>query len=272
MQATTNRYPAIVHPFNSRHTSPMKTEIALFMFLSLVGLLPCQAQTTEGLGKTIRTNELTVENAPNWVTQNRVERIIARVQDKLEWTTRRTTVRCFADAASFAKSHSLGPHALAVTSALGENAKILLGPKVTDANFDQALSHELVHVIVVQKYKGAIPKWLEEGLANHLARTGQVDYKWLAKQTLPKDVRELAHPMLRAADSGRTMGQSLHFRYQASQALAEMLDKKCDLLNLVRMSVGKNMETYIGTMCEIKDLTKTFQDWITKKAKGSFNG
>jgi hypothetical protein len=235
--------------------------------LLAIGTTPAEASAEIPI-RTIRTNELVFENAPTWVTQNRIERIVDRVQDKLEWTTRRTTVRYFADSTSFANSHSLGPHALAVTSSIGGSAKILLGPKVTNSNFDQALAHELVHVIVVQKYKGAIPKWLEEGLANHLARAGQVDYKWLAKQTMPRDVRELAHPMLRAADSGRTMSQSLHFRYQASQALAEMLDKKCDLLNLVRMSVGKNMETYIGTMCEIKDLTKAFQDWITKKAKG----
>lgn len=247
----------------------MPIRITMIAIFGLIGFGPHQVQAySEISSRTIRTNELVVENAPSWITQNRVERIVARVQDKLEWTTRRTTVRYFADSASFANSHSLGTHAVAVTSAVGENAKILLGPKVTNGNFDQSLAHELVHVIVVQKYKGAIPKWLEEGLANHLARTGQVDYRWLAKQTLPKDVRELAHPMLRAADSGRTLSQSLHFRYQASQALAEMLDKKCDLLNLVRMSVGKNMETYIGTMCEIKDLTKTFQDWITKKAKG----
>lgn len=218
-------------------------------------------------GSTIRTNELTFENAPSWVTQGRIERVTARIQDKLEWTTRRTTVQYFSDAMSFAKAHSLGPHATAVTSTRGDTSTIFLGPKVTTENFDQALGHELVHVIITQKYKGAIPKWLEEGLANHLARTGRIDYKWLSRQTLPADVRELAHPMLRTADPGRTMQQSLHFRYQASQALAEMLDKKCDLLNLVRMSVGRSMETYIANMCEIKDLTGELKNWVIKKAK-----
>jgi hypothetical protein len=236
-------------------------------YLFLLCMLMAFSYVKSSHGSTVRTNELTFENAPSWVTQGRIERVTARIQDKLEWTTRRTTVKYFSDTMSFTKAHSLGPHATAVTSTRGDTSHIFLGPKVTPENFDQALGHELVHVIITQKYKGAIPKWLEEGLANHLARAGRIDYKWLSKQTLPADVRELAHPMLRTADAGLTIQQSLHFRYQASQALAEMLDKKCDLLNLVRMSVGRSMETYIETMCEIKDLAGDLKTWIAKKAK-----
>ncbi|MDZ4082820.1 MAG: hypothetical protein U1E10_07780 [Bdellovibrionales bacterium] len=220
--------------------------------------------------KTIQTNELTFANAPEWVTESRVDRVVSRIQNKLEWTTRRTKVNWYTNVGEYIKAHSLGPDAVAVTTSSGSTSVILMGPTVTSENFEHVLGHELVHVIVYQKYKGAIPKWLEEGLANHLARPGQLDYKWLAKQPFPKDVRELAHPF--ASSSGRSRNlmremDTVRYRYKASQALAEMLDKKCDLLNLVRMSVARKMEPYIATMCEIQDLNVAFRDWVLKKSR-----
>lgn len=220
--------------------------------------------------KTIQTNELTFSNAPEWVTESRVDRVVSRIQNKLEWTTRRTKVNWYTNLNEYTKAHSLGPDAIAVTTSSGSTSLILMGPTVTSENFEHVLGHELVHVIVYQKYKGAIPKWLEEGLANHLARPGQLDYKWLAKQPFPKDVRELAHPFAASASRNRNLTReldSVRYRYKASQALAEMLDKKCDLLNLVRMSVARKMEPYIATMCEIQDLNAAFRDWVLKKSR-----
>lgn len=225
--------------------------------------------TTVTHAKSIQTNELTISNAPEWLTESRVDRVVSRIQNKLEWSTRRTKVQWYSDSKEYSNAHSLGPQAIAVTTSSGTTSTVLIGPTVTAENFDHVLGHELVHVIVYQKYKGAIPKWLEEGLANHLARPGQIDYKWLAKQSFPKDVRELAHPMAPASGS-RNMNREIdivRYRYKASQALAEMLDKKCDLLNLVRMSVAKKMEPYIATMCEIQDLNAVFRDWVLKKSR-----
>ncbi len=56
------------------------------------------------------------------------------------------------------------------------------------------------------------------------------------------------------------------YRYTASQALAEMLDKKCDLENLIRISFKRDMETYIRNTCAIQDLNSTYQEWVKKKA------
>ncbi len=235
--------------------------IACAAFLLFTVLSPCTQ------AKSIQTNELAFPNAPEWLTEGQVDRVVSRIQNKLEWSTRRSTVKWFSNAAEYSKSHSLGAEAIAVTTSSGTTSVILMGPTVTRENFEHVLGHELVHVIVYQKYKGAIPKWLEEGLANHLARPGQIDYQWLAKQPLPTDVRELAHPMALRSGSLTRHLDSVRYRYKASQALAEMLDKKCDLINLVRMSVARKMEPYIASMCEIQDLNKAFRDWVLKKSR-----
>jgi HPt (histidine-containing phosphotransfer) domain-containing protein len=158
-------------------------------------------------------------------------------------------------------AQNLGPLADAVTVFKGEVATVHISPEVKNEDFDGILGHELVHVIIGQKYKSAIPKWFEEGLANHLAKRGVVDYKWLAKQPFPADVHELAHPF---SGSAAMIG----YRYKASQALAEMLDKKCDLDNLLRLSVQRKMENFVEITCEIKDLNAAFREWVKKKARG----
>ncbi len=209
--------------------------------------------------KEIKTNEVVMADAPAWLTQTRVEAVTARIANKLEWTIRRVPVKWYSETSQFEKAHSLGPFAMAVTVGTPAGAVIHLGPLVTNAEFDETFGHELVHVVILQKYRGAIPKWLEEGLANHVAKHVKIDYAWLAKQPFPKDVRELAHPMLGAATG-------IRYRYKASQALAEMLDKACNLENLVRLSVKRNMEDYIKTYCEIPDLNVAFRSWVMKQA------
>ena len=137
---------------------------------------------------------------------------------------------------------------------------IHLGPNVNSKNFDVVFGHELVHIIFHQKYKGAIPKWLEEGLASHLSQKQKVNYKKLAKHPFPKDIRQLTHPFK------STLTETM-YHYRASQALAEMIEAKCDLTNLLRLSVQRKMENYLKSYCEIKDLNSAFKEWVLKKAK-----
>lgn len=216
----------------------------------------CWSQTL--VAKEILTNEALMHNAPDWLVRPRIEKITDRIQTKLEWSTRRVNVHWYKTQADFDKVHDYGPQALAVTKYSGGAPSIHLGPRVNEQNFDETFGHELVHVIVFQKYKGSIPKWLEEGLANHLSSVSKVDYKWLAQQTFPEDVRHLAHPF-------RGTARGVVYRYKASQAFAEMLNKKCDLQNLIRLSVERKMEDYIATYCEIKDMNKAFRDWVKSK-------
>lgn len=218
--------------------------------------------SVELAAKEIKTNEVTMANAPAWLTTPRVEKVTNRMQHKLEWSTRRIDVHWYDTAEAFGKAHSLGSQAMAVTRNAGGVVTVHLGPKVTTENFDETFGHELVHVIIMQKYKDAIPKWLEEGLANHLASVRKVDYKWLVTQPFPQDVRELAHPFSGSADG-------ISYRYKASQAFAEMLQKKCELDNLIRLSVQRKMENYIATYCEIKDINAAFREWVKKRAAGA---
>lgn len=211
-------------------------------------------------GKPIVTNEFEIPSAPDWLKQPRVERVTDHVQHKLEWTTRKTNVTFYSTPEAYQKAQNLGPESLAVTKYDGGKASIHLGPLVGDKNFDEVFGHELVHVIVFQKYKDSIPKWLEEGLANYFSSPWKIDYKWLAQQPFPTDVRELAHPMHGSA-------MEIDYRYKASQAFAEMLAKKCDLEELIRLSVTRKMEDYMRTYCEITDLNAAFKKWVLSKAK-----
>ena len=207
-------------------------------------------------GKELQSNGFIMTNAPNWLTRNRVEKIVDRMQTKLEWTVHKINVVWYSDRAAFEKDHSLGANAQAV--AQKNKNTILIGPLVNDKNFDQVFGHELVHIISYQKYKEGIPKWLEEGLANHLAKNNKVDYAWLKTKAPPKDVFELSHPMSGSRDE-------ILFKYETSQALAEMIAKKCDLTNLLRLSVGRNMEDYLKTYCEIPDLNEAYKKWLDKQ-------
>jgi hypothetical protein len=223
------------------------------------------AQASEAKAKEIKTNGVTMPNAPDWLTTSRVDKVIERMQGKLEWTIRQINVYWYKTQDEFDKAQNFGTLASAVTKKVDGVTTVHMGPKVTQTEFDEIFGHELVHVIVNQKYGESIPKWLEEGLANHLAKRGAVDYKWLAGQPFPNDVRELSHPM-QGMQGLQGNAALVSYRYKASQALAEMLDKKCDLSNLIRLSVQNKMENYIETYCEIKDLNTAFRDWVKKKA------
>ena len=210
--------------------------------------------------KEIKTNEVIVKDAPKWLTRNRMEKVTQRIQRKLEWPTRRVEMHFYKANSDFRKIHKLDANPAAFTITSPKGSSIHMGPSVTTKDFDQVYGHELVHVILYQKYKGSVPKWLEEGVANHLAGLGSVDYKWLSTHGEIENVRELSHPF-------KGSPSLVRYRYKASQALAEMLDKKCGLEKLIHMSLERKLEDYIVTYCEIKDLNATFKNWVNEKAK-----
>ncbi len=210
--------------------------------------------------KTITTNHLVFHSAPTWLKQSRIEKVTDRIQAKLEWYTGKINVYYYPHLADFLKAHQFGAGAMAVTLQSKGNITIHIGPKVTNENFDEYFGHEMVHVILRQKYKDAIPKWLEEGLANHYSYKKKVDYQWLAKFPPPKDVRDLGHPF-------QGTPEEIPFRYKSSQAFIEMLAKKCDLENLIRLSVASKLENYLVTYCEIKDVNVAYQKWLKEKSK-----
>jgi hypothetical protein len=223
------------------------------LFLFMTAMISFHAPAAELL-----TNAAHMSDAPSWVTAGRINRIVDHIQNILEWDIHRVEVYWYKDQAAFEKMHGFGSLVLAVSRK--DDNTIHLGPKVTDANFDQVFGHELVHIISFQKYKQAIPKWLEEGLANYLAKAGSVNYKWLASKPFPNDVRDLVHPFNGSDDHVR-------YHYIASQALAEMLNAKCDFRNLLRLSVGMKMEPYIASFCNIPDLNVAFKKWVGDHAK-----
>ncbi|MGE0616620.1 MAG: hypothetical protein AB7P04_13375 [Bacteriovoracia bacterium] len=205
----------------------------------------------------IKTNSVVVENPPVWLKDRRIEKITDKVESFLEWKIRRVNVRWEPDAGAFARGHGLGNHPILAYTRANEQT-IHLGPQVTDANFDGTFGHELVHVVIFQKYAEAIPPWLVEGLANFVAKNSVVDYVWLASRpAIP--VESLVHPF--RADP--------RYHYMASTALMEMLAKKCDLRDLIQMSVKKKLADQIRRLCGINDINATFAEWVKYQA-GAF--
>jgi hypothetical protein len=227
--------------------------IKLFFLLFLINFLSLQV-----FAKEFRTNELEIHNAPDWLMQPKVEKVTDSIQQKLEWRIRRIPLFWHQSESSFVKAQTLGPTPAAVTIKSKQKTEIHMGPQVNKKNYEQILGHELVHVIFYQKYNGAIPQWLEEGFANDLSKKEAVNYKWLSQQKIPEDVTKMGHPF-------KGIPSEIHTQYKVSQALVEMLKKKCDLENLLRLSVERKMTDYIKTYCEIKDINQSFKEWILKK-------
>ncbi len=214
--------------------------------------------STSATAEELLTNCARFTNAPKWLNLSRVNKVAEPIENLMEWSIRRVEVTWYQDQATFERAHSLGPAALAV-SLRGQN-KILLGPQVIESNFNQIFGHELVHTISAQKYKQAIPTWLEEGIANYISKNGTVNYKALAKFEF-KDVSELSHPI-----AGNP--SMIRVRYQASQALTEMIASKCEFRNLLRLSVGRKMQDYLENICRISDINLAFKSWL--KSKGGY--
>jgi hypothetical protein len=211
--------------------------------------------------KQIETNEIVMANAPEWLNSSRVDRVVSKIQDYMEWDIRKIQVKWYTDQAAFEAVHGMGPYPIAVS--MRSTNTVHLGPKVTSDLFDSTFGHELVHIILYQKYKDAIPPWLDEGLANFVAQHGSVDYRWLAKHPIG-DVKTLTHPFKGPSADGSVDIARLH--YQTATALMEMISSKCDIHDLLQLSVGKKLETYLGTYCEIPDLNASFRSWVTRKS------
>ena len=216
----------------------------------------------------IETNSISMDNAPAWVKSNRVEKVVEQIQSRLEWDIRKVKVTWYSDQPTFEKLHGFGPAVLAF--ARQSDNSIQIGPRVTDATFDGIFGHELVHVILYQKYKGSVPKWLEEGLANYTVQRDTVDYKWLASQP-EVDVHTLVHPF--KGYSSDDVAVHARYHYAASKALVELIASKCDLSELLQLSVGSSkgshltkLETYLSTFCGIDDINVEFRKWIKQKS------
>ena len=211
----------------------------------------------------IDTNVAHADSAPAWVTGSRIDTIEDKVADKLGGADfRKIRLAFYTDQAAFRRAHGFDDTVLAFT--IKPENSVSIGPRVTTADFDPVFGHELVHVILYQKYKGAVPGWLEEGLANYLVKYGRVDYAWLATRP-DRDVTSLAHPF--GGGGGRVWPGGARYAYQASQALMEMIATHCEVTALVGMSVGKKLEDYLPTMCGIDDLNAEFRKWVARKAR-----
>jgi hypothetical protein len=210
----------------------------------------------------ITTNEIDMQQPPAWLKASRVEKVVSHIQDFLEWDIRKIPVFWYSDQGSFEAAHHLGPYPMAFSRR--SDLTVHLGPRVDASNFDSTFGHELVHIILYQKYKDAVPPWLDEGLANYVSKHGHVDYPYLAKQP-PGDVHLLTHPFKGPEADGSV--DVARFHYQASTALMEMIASKCDLHDLLQLSVGKSLEGYLSTFCGISDVNDEFRKWVKRKAR-----
>lgn len=201
--------------------------------------------------KEITINQAYLHHAPEWLKEHRLQAVVDKVQSFLEWDLRRIHVYYYSDRMEFNRKLSLNFKAAAFFRRA--DSTLHLGPEVEDKNFDRIFTHELVHAIFHQKYKGSIPPWLEEGFANYIGKTEGVDYTWLKAQA-PTDITRLIHPNIDQTGA--------KFHYQASTALIEMIAKKCPLSDLLKLSVGAKLTTYLSTYCEIKDVNTAFQQWL----------
>lgn len=208
-----------------------------------------------GLAREIQVNQITVFEAPEWLKTSVIQTVVDRVQNYLEWDFRKLKVFYYKDLAEFNRQHTFK---FAVDAFFRKSdSTIHLSPKVTATNFSQIISHELVHALFFQKYKKAIPVWLEEGLANTIAELPSPNYQWLKTQSWPSVV-SLGHASHQIVDS--------KVYYSVSTGVIEMIREKCNLHELLKLSVGSQLTNYLKTFCGIQDLDQDFKSWVTKKA------
>jgi len=204
---------------------------------------------------TFKTNCCEVTNAPSWLSNYKIQSIASQMETDMGWSIRRVKVIFHDTDVEFQKAGNLNFSANAFFSAARQT--IEFKPQKDIATFTPTFRHELTHVISNQKYQGGIPAWLEEGFANFIGSKRKVDYKWLAKQNLP-DASSLGHPQ---TDSS---GAQMH--YQLSTATVDMLAKKCNLRDLLMLTTGSKLTSYLETYCKIKDINSAVRDWVKSKA------
>ena len=178
--------------------------------INLAFVLICFLITTSVHAKLILTNEIKFPDAPGWLTNYKVVKCIKKIQNKMEWDVKRVDVRLHATEESFLAAHNLrGASILAVADQ--KNNMIHFSPKINASNFCEVLTHEFVHIILYQKYKKAIPTWLEEGLANYFSDRGRVDYNWLFSVKPYPDVRKMLHPFKRTVENNLSTEQYIKY-------------------------------------------------------------
>lgn len=222
---------------------------SFFRFLFLLSLAPLAS------ARDITINQLTFYNSPDWLNSSTVQSVVERVQNYLEWDFRKLSVFYHSEAASFNQQHqfNFGVDAFFRKS----DSTIHLSPQVSSKNFSQVFGHELVHALFFQKYQKAIPVWLEEGLANTIAQYPSPNYQWLKTQTWPS-VSTMGHVTQKLVDP--------KVYYGVSTAVIEMIRDKCDLHELLKLSVGSQFTAYLKTYCGIEELDKSFTEWVGMKA------
>lgn len=208
------------------------------------------------LAKDINLNQVTVYNAPDWLSSTTVQSVVDRVQNYLEWDLRKLSVFYHSEPAAFNQQHqfNFGVNAFFRKS----DSTIHLSPQVSSKNFSQVFGHELVHALFFQKYQKAIPIWLEEGLANTIAQYPSPNYQWLKSQSWPS-VSTMGHVTQKLVDP--------KVYYSVSTAIIEMIREKCDLHELLKLAVGSQFTDYLKTFCGIEDLDKSFNGWVGIKAE-----
>lgn len=198
-------------------------------------------------------NEVRFENPPPWVTSREVKAALRVVERNLEWDLRKVSVIFETKADAFEQRFGMPADILAFSEKSAR--RIVMGPRVGAENFREVLTHELVHHAVAQKFKAAIPIWLEEGLANHWARPGRVPRYELLREQPDFDVASLGHPF-------RDSRLPPRVHYEASLALAKLLDKRCGLPALLGLAVGRRLQSYLATTCGIENLSGAYRRWV----------
>jgi hypothetical protein len=227
----------------------------LATWVSTVNLLFAVASISL-IAKNLATETVFFENAPDWLTEQQVEKAARPIESYLQWDKLRLKAVYYRNQNEFESLHHQGPSVKAFFRR--SDRTVHIGPGVTAENFIPIFSHEWVHAIFFLKYHGAIPLWLEEGFANYLAKLGFVDYRWLSTQPFV-DVQKLVHPMQDVS--------GLKFHYQTATALVEMIASKCSLPDLLQLSVKRKLENYLKTYCEIADVNASYRQWVAEKAK-----
>jgi len=203
----------------------------------------------------IATNEVNFIAPPAWITREMVVNTTKSIEEQLSGSsTRKIKVYYMSDSEKFNAEHKLSFPVGAFFRP--KDQTVYLGPTVNKDNFERFFGHELVHVIFSQKFKAAIPLWLEEGLANYYSGRKDVNWKWLAKQP-SIDVTSLRHP------GNNSLGADFH--YQTSTAVIIFISERCSLKELLMLSVGKKLENYLATFCKIKNLNGEYATWLAKK-------
>lgn len=230
-----------------------------FFGLCLCAVLPSLAAPKSGALQTITLNELVFKNAPAELSASTVQKVVDRISGILEWSIRKIEIDWIRNESQFIRLHRFGPNIFAFTRK--KEGQIYLGPRTTMKNFEGVLGHELVHVIIHQKYAGKVPAWLEEGMANQIAGNTDLSYRWLALQD-PLTLDQMSHPF------GSQNLTEVKRRYMSSLAFTQMLQSRCgDFRELLNLSLKSKMEDFFQTYCQIGDPMAALHEWIQKKAR-----